>query len=136
MSEIVVIKRCASCGEHKELDLPRQPSGVMGRQCYCKVCFNARYRGTRRRAVPSNVRRARNFKARYGLTPEEVEAMLAAQGGVCAICEGTPERPAVDHDHATGKVRGILCTGCNIKLAPVENVIFRAAALRYLERHA
>lgn len=44
--------------------------------------------------------------------------MLEAQGGVCAICKGPETKPnakylAVDHDHATGAVRGLLCNNCN-----------------------
>lgn len=56
----------------------------------------------------------RNLK-RFGLTPEQYDAMLAEQGGVCAICQrpDADRRLAVDHDHATGRVRGLLCKSCN-----------------------
>ena len=54
---------------------------------------------------------------RYGITPEEYDAMLAAQGGGCAICgargNANGRRLAVDHDHVTGAARGILCHNCN-----------------------
>lgn len=54
---------------------------------------------------------------RYGLTPGQFDARLVEQGGRCKIC-GTTEVPArgsfcVDHDHATGVVRGLLCAECN-----------------------
>lgn len=55
---------------------------------------------------------------KYGLPPGQYDAMFAAQGGVCALC-GRPEksRPlAVDHCHTTGRIRGLLCTGCNTAL--------------------
>lgn len=51
----------------------------------------------------------------YGLTAEQYDMLLAAQGGRCAICRAKPKskRLAVDHDHRTGAVRGLLCSRCN-----------------------
>ena len=56
----------------------------------------------------------------YGITQEQYDSMLEAQGGVCDIClKDDPKAPArancfvVDHDHETGKVRGLLCHACN-----------------------
>lgn len=74
-----------------------------------------------RYAVNPHVRREGNrrsfIKARYGITHEEKHAILAQQGGRCAIC-GTDDPPTksgwhVDHCHATNAVRGILCQHCN-----------------------
>ena len=56
--------------------------------------------------------RKSHLKRKYGLTLEEYDAMLEAQGGVCAICgEPRPEERTlhVDHDHETGAIRGLLC---------------------------
>ena len=57
---------------------------------------------------------------RYGLTPDDFEARVTAQGGVCAIClkppKGKRDRLCVDHCHDTGRVRGLLCHGCNASL--------------------
>ncbi len=56
-------------------------------------------------------RRAK-LKWRYGITPEDYDAMLVAQGGHCALCDRTPSdhrRLNIDHDHETGAVRGLLC---------------------------
>ncbi len=87
-------------------------------------------------------RRAIKLK-QYGLTPESFLEMLAKQGGRCAICAVVldPElktgrdRPCVDHDHATGEVRGILCHGCNPGLGHFQDDprILHMAAL-YLEQ--
>lgn len=71
----------------------------------------ARQRAYRRRVGMKAV----NVRNRYGLSLEEYESLLASQGGVCATCGGTT-RLVVDHDHATGAVRGILCHGCNVSL--------------------
>jgi hypothetical protein len=56
-----------------------------------------------------------HLKRRYGLGADEVLVMLQAQGGLCLICRRhiTVQTAHVDHDHATEKVRGILCFGCN-----------------------
>ena len=59
--------------------------------------------------------RVRNLK-NFGMTPEQYEERLEAQGGVCAICKGPPVSDkvyCVDHDHQTGAVRGLLCRKCN-----------------------
>jgi DNA-directed RNA polymerase subunit RPC12/RpoP len=53
----------------------------------------------------------------YGLTPAQYEEILTGQGGGCAICGKTKEEEgrnlAVDHDHVTGEIRGVLCNYCN-----------------------
>src|SRR3990167_4587898 len=88
----------------------------------CRSCYNMAYALThkeeRRRDRASWYRRkGRAYNAAYhlehahGITVIERETMLRAQGGICAIC-GAPEngRPlSVDHDHATGHIRGLLC---------------------------
>lgn len=54
----------------------------------------------------------------YGLAPGEYASRLAAQGGRCAICGKKPQRRrlAVDHNHFSGEVRGLLCYFCNSAL--------------------
>lgn len=66
--------------------------------------------------------RARKLQEKYGLTLEQFDQMAKAQGYACAICGTHPEASSernrgtlnVDHDHATGKVRGLLCISCNL----------------------
>ena len=74
----------------------------------------------RRDAVTARALRAekayyRHVERTYGITQREYEALLSAQDGRCAICTRVPRsrRLAVDHDHNTGKVRGLLCYTCN-----------------------
>lgn len=64
-----------------------------------------------------------------------IAAMERAQGGRCLLC-GEVKPLAVDHDHVTGAVRGLLCKGCNtgIGLLREDPMLLRAAA-RYLESH-
>jgi hypothetical protein len=59
---------------------------------------------------------------KYGLSKPDFDVLLNSQGGVCAICKKADwnrRGPYVDHDHATGKVRGILCNKCNTALAMI-----------------
>ena len=63
----------------------------------------------------------RHLKRTYGITLEDYNKLLDAQGGVCAICGEYRDnkrfrRMHVDHDHRTGKVRGVLCYQCNQNL--------------------
>lgn len=73
---------------------------------------------------------------RYGITLEQYEAQFAAQGGVCAICGGAGGGKwwplVIDHDHETGKFRGLLCDRCNRWLGFHEK--WSAAAEAYLAR--
>lgn len=86
----------------------------------------------------ATVQRDKNLRKKYGITLVEWEKKFAEQGRVCAICRIDYPRGAhgwsTDHDHATGKVRGILCVGCNPGLGNFQDSpeILRAAAA-YLE---
>lgn len=66
-------------------------------------------------AAKADGRILRRALKRYGITEDAYLALLEAQGGVCAICGGVDpsRRLNIDHDHATGAVRGLLCNGCN-----------------------
>lgn len=84
-------------------------------------------------------KRKHHLKHEFGLTLEAYDAMLAAQGGVCAICckpesHRSTKNLAVDHCHATGKIRGLLCYRCNtlIGYAKDSASTLRAAVI-YLE---
>ena len=67
-----------------------------------------------------NSPRDRGYREAYGITLDEYERMLKVQNGVCGICGRAPKRYrlAVDHDHETGKVRGLLCHTCNRNVIP------------------
>lgn len=74
---------------------------------------------------------------RYGLTKEQVDWMNVEQGGQCAICfRDISEKPCIDHDHKTGKVRRLLCYFCNTRLEAIEKPGWLEAAQKYLKEHA
>lgn len=101
---------------------------------------NAKQRA--RRAMPEAKRRARaeHLMRKFGMTIEQYDAMLEAQGGGCFIC-GRPPREDIslhiDHDHSTGMVRGLLCFRCNNAIADFnEDPTVLRKAIRYLSVHA
>lgn len=83
--------------------------------------------------------RAQKRLQTYGVTAARFQALLAHQGGCCAICL-TPDPGAgrnwhVDHCHETGVVRGLLCTHCNLGLGHFkDNRVSLANAAKYLLR--
>lgn len=83
-----------------------------------------------KRAAVSHLKRA------YDLTPEQRDALMASQGGCCAVCRSRPGyKLVVDHCHATGKVRGLLCKGCNWALGNMkDNPGLLRLAAEYLEK--
>jgi hypothetical protein len=69
--------------------------------------------------------RKASLKRNFGLTPQEFDAMLISQDGVCACCGcespgGKHDQWHVDHCHATGRVRGLLCFRCNVGIGVYE----------------
>ncbi len=98
------------------------------------------YENTYAEKHPEKVRakQIRHKLVKYGLIPEQYDAILASQNGVCAICglaRGI-KMLAVDHDHKTNKVRGLLCQFCNTALGKfLDSVEILKRAISYLEKN-
>ncbi len=127
---------CRDCGLERT---PREMS--RSKPSICKACSTARTRAWAE-ANPDEWERHRRrswLKQKYGITPEEYDERLAAQGGVCAICKQPPADPRgyrmhVDHSHETGRVRGILCGPCNQGIGRLGDSVERLrAAIDYLQ---
>lgn len=148
-------KRCACCGETK----PVTEFNRLGKryQPYCRSCNRVvvHERHIRRqmsgeatedhRAYYWKKRKWVRLKNKYGCDQATYEALEKEQGGVCAICrqpetdqyKGTTLELAVDHDHKTGKIRGLLCRSCNLAIGKFkEDVRIVEAALEYLRKHS
>lgn len=117
-------KRCSHCGEVKPVDefFPRRGRNN-GRVEYCRPCGRER-------------RRMNGLHERYGLTALEFDALMRAQGGTCAVCKKPPgkRRLHVDHEHVTGRIRGLLCFKCNASIGYMhDSPALLQAAVSYLE---
>lgn len=110
---------------------------------YCVDCYRSYSRDKKlaHRLQRDRVTGNKRFQ-KFGIYPGTYDRMVEAQEGLCAICR-RPERwtrsglvrtLAVDHDHVTGQIRGLLCSACNTALGYFEDSTERLeAAVRYLK---
>ena len=107
----------------------RQPRIKNQRNTYLRAYY---------RANKEKIRDRKKTK-KHGLTLEEFNTILKAQDGKCAVCRTTDwglVGPCVDHNHKTGEIRGILCSGCNTAEGLLKGDPIRAKALAvYMEKH-
>ena len=142
------MKLCTLCKEVKEL-AQFSAEMIYGKTrvpSWCKACESKRAKEYNHRVYDPLLTRHRYLQQKHGITLAEYEAMLIAQGGLCASCRH--EETAihhrtknlyplvVDHDHKTGKIRGLLCVACNQSLGLLEEDPERIQALlNYLLEH-
>lgn len=156
-------KKCSRCKENLSVDrFWKDKSTKSGYRSYCKDCkpdrsaYHKEWQTNKLAENPDYWRereavrdpetrwksnRKAALKAKYSLTPEDYEDMLVSQDGMCAICfregfnEATDKLLAVDHDHETGKVRGLLCQTCNQAIGFLkDDVNLLQNAIHYLNK--
>lgn len=117
--------------------------GKLGLHPDCRECFSTKNNASRRaryRISPSSPHenRRKSLKVLYGISPEDYEEMVNKQHGRCKACGQKPEkRLVIDHNHSTGKVRGLLCANCNCALGHLKEDVERCHGLiRYILEHA
>lgn len=84
-------------------------------------------------------RRLNNVEITYGLSQEDYLSKINDQKNLCAICKtkNVGKVLCVDHDHKTGKVRGLLCTNCNVGLGNLkDNIQILQSAIEYLQNYS
>jgi hypothetical protein len=126
------LKQCSTCAKEGIGPKPVSEFGKRARSAdglvpRCKVHISLEMKAIY--ALDPMRRRRWHLKGRYNITPEQYDEILASQGGVCAICEDvckTGRRLAVDHDHETGRVRGLLCANCNIAIGKLQESAYIA----------
>lgn len=153
-------KLCPKCGQYLPFDQFHSHIGKKHNlKSWCKSCDNTKMaerrktdpawakdrnerKNKKRREDPNYIATRKNsdYLRLYGITLSEAEEIKVKQNGKCAVCfvdliGGTQTH--VDHNHDTGKVRGILCTNCNRGLGHFQDSKKHlASAIEYLERHS
>ncbi len=129
-------KKCPHCNKIKLVgEFYKDRSVKCGYKSWCKVCDRSRKRKYRKSGKYSKKEYFYNIEKLYGLTLEEYNKIYSLQRGICYICGYGDEdgrRLCVDHDHNTGKVRGLLCRPCNSRLGWFEQR--KKLILNYIKR--
>lgn len=135
------MKQCKNCGDDKELNdfyYNKKGNYYDGK---CKICRNKHNKKRRlnnkneinkKRRIQRNtpeeklLRKSQTLLYKYNITIKDYEIIYTKQNGLCGICNKPKNEEKnkyfnVDHDHITGNVRGLLCSGCNAKLGWFES---------------
>jgi Autographiviridae endonuclease VII len=149
-------KICSKCKINKPYsEYFKDSQRTVGIRCKCKACCKketVEWREKNRskynnyaaewRAKNPERQHATEIKRNYGLLPSDYEALLVKQEYRCKICRKLHNpslkrgRLYVDHCHATGKVRGLLCSACNSAIGYFEDdVVLLQKAIAYLEKN-
>jgi len=134
----VVVRKCRRCDREFEQARLARHAGRYRRYCSEECGHAARLERRDNRGL---------VLQRYDMTRQGYDRMLAAQGGMCRICRtdrpgtksgrGRTPRFCVDHDHRTGRVRGLLCRSCNSGIGHLQDdPSILARAIAYLTEAA
>lgn len=143
-------KTCLRCdGIYSIADFGKDNSKPDNRMIYCRNCTRKINKANKSRPAFKESRKLKRrkysdkernwlLKYRYGITLEEFNNMFELQGRTCALCDSSKSDSknfVVDHDHKSGKVRGILCSYCNRALGMFkDDVDILNKAIVYLKR--
>lgn len=147
------MKTCSKCGLPKgDTEFSKDRHTKDGLRNRCRACMSLvwkadyaarpEYHKQRSKTWTSlnpektkRIRKHADLMTCYGLSLVQYEQMLSDQSGKCAICEQLMAPPCVDHCHASGKIRALLCSGCNTALGGLKDssaLCFLAAS--YLQK--
>jgi Autographiviridae endonuclease VII len=141
VADLVDRKTCTRCLESKSLEaFHNAKHGKYGKGSWCIACdikrrapIEIRRERSRSWAQRNREKRREHYRKwkdrhpnsrackRYGITEEDYRRMMERQNSSCAICHmvfgnGRFDKPRIDHCHETGRVRGLLCNGCNLSI--------------------
>jgi hypothetical protein len=140
-------KVCTKCRKEKLINkFYNSKGGMFGKNSVCKICQNAQNDLRKNNPNSSWMKYSKDYKLqeRYNIILDEYQNLLKSQNGVCAICgkaesstncKGKIRHLSVDHNHKTGKIRGLLCGNCNLGFGSFkENISILKSAPKYARR--
>ena len=136
-------KRCTKCSEYKDFNkFDKRKASKDGLTSQCTVCLRVKAMKVRKDNPEST--RANNLKNRFDMTIEQYNIIFLKQKGKCRICnnaetmvdqKGTIKWLSCDHNHNTGKVRGLLCNACNTGIGKMgDSIKVLESAIKYLKK--
>lgn len=138
------MQKCNRCNTLKPFsEFYKDKAFKDGHASQCKECKNKKtslWREKNREKYNSDMRAYGKKHSRrigimqYGMTLDDLNQMLINQNHSCKLCNKKPDgkRPlAIDHCHSTGRVRGLLCYGCNRLMVAIDDKEFLKKALEY-----
>ena len=148
-------KKCKRCGVVRDItDFHLTDGCIGGRRPVCKYCIREQqkiryYKDVDKSRIKAreynknnkHITRAINLKKKFNITLEEYDELFYRQHGVCAICgrpetskyKGTIRHLAIDHNHVTNEIRGLLCQKCNQALGLLnDNPVIIKSMLEYI----
>ena len=133
------MRKCRDCGLEANIDselelFATNATCKYGKDNLCKECANIR----RQKSYTPEKYKEYAFKKKYGITKEDYNIMFNEQNGCCKICSKHQSELsatlAVDHNHLTGDVRGLLCGSCNRGIGLLQDDVgLLKAAIKYIE---
>lgn len=145
MGQYPLSKKCTVCKKDTLLtEYYNKASSKDGKYSRCRSCDQIARKAwrTKHPIRSKESARRRQLKFVYGITEEDYQRMLVEQGGACAICQATENKYAgefrsfaIDHNHDTGDIRGLLCNQCNRGLGMLGDTVESLnRVVAYLER--
>jgi hypothetical protein len=148
----MAVKECTKCGLSLPLDgfysYKRKSRDYVSRDSWCIDCTKAASRVAYERQRDSGAERERGWRRRgiVGVTWEDFERKYADQDGRCSVCQnpmrlkgvgkGKQDVAHLDHNHSTGKPRGLLCGNCNVAIGMLgDDIELLRSAVAYLEEY-
>jgi len=134
------MKICTKCNVEKDIsEYFKGDRYADGYQNWCKTCYRNYSNERSKDPKVKEKKRSEGLKRKFNLTLEEYDRIFDSQNGKCSICgssnSGRTGNFCIDHNHKTGKVRGLLCHNCNLMIGNSgDSIYILLNGIKYLEK--